>query len=71
MVKAAPRFATILCLCYVRLNAFVSSRNVHTAGWAAASIRQYISHGKPNIYTYIGNANWGQTLSHGEVLGAT
>lgn len=38
MVKAAPRFATILCLCYVRLNACVSSRKMHTAGWAAARV---------------------------------
>lgn len=28
MVKAAPRFATILCLCYVRLDVIVSSRDV-------------------------------------------
>jgi hypothetical protein len=29
MVKAAPRFATILCLCYVRLSACVSSGSAY------------------------------------------
>jgi hypothetical protein len=36
IVKAAPRFATILCLCYVRhIRLTWPLGMAHTAGWAA------------------------------------
>jgi hypothetical protein len=40
MVKAAPRFATILCLYYVRLAPCLRVRfQMHTAGWATTETR--------------------------------
>jgi hypothetical protein len=65
MVKAAPRFATILCLCYVRLSACVSSGSAYR--WLGNCEKMLASclQGNSMEDTHVGNANWGQVLGHG------
>jgi hypothetical protein len=69
IVKAAPRFATILCLLNVRLErdactcAFAFDEDVPLVGQLRCMLADV--NNVRGAYTYIGNANWGRGFGHG------